>query len=146
MALYDDVFKTVFGVSDSVLKEDEDLFRPRLRRAAKEFKSDHSHMFAINQCIHAANSIILDHPKNLETSLSRLKRPVAPEELWGKDPTFLLTVSALCCLIDWAAAQAAKEQTQAKDDKAAMEELRRGFDGMNWMIDARAARALGLIE
>lgn len=159
MALYKDVFEHDLSVKDIYLRQKEDLFRPRLRHAAKEFQSDHSHMAAINLCIHAASSIILSHAKNLQKALSRLR---AAEKLRGKDATFLLTVSSLCCLIEWAATHALKEKTKGlmenpkelkenakereeyEEYNADLEQLRNAFADMNWLIGEDAVQALGL--
>ena len=142
MALYQDVFKKDLNVKEEFLKKYADKIRARLRHAAEEFKSDHANMFAINMCLHAASSIILSHPDNLNGVLEKLRNT---EGLKDKDATTVLTVSSLYYLVEWDAARAAEETTtEAKHYEADLEQLRRGFDEINWLIGDKAMRVLGL--
>jgi hypothetical protein len=142
LALYEKLFLQDLEVSPEYLGRYADKIRARLRHAAEEFKTDHANMFAINMCLHAASSIILSHPERLNGVLDKIRKT---EVVKDKDATLVLTVSSLCYLVEWDAARAAKEETnEAKDYYAGLEQLRRGFDEINWLIGEPAMKALGM--
>ncbi len=148
MAFYEEVFFKQLKISKEFLDEHADVIREKLEFAAAEFNRVHGNIFAINMCLHAASSVILSNPDYLNDTLNLLR---CTPGLEGRDPTTVLTVIALYCLIQWDASRAASEkvsgQTKAERDKAQDYEaklatLRQGFDAIKWIIGEGAMRTL----
>ena len=140
MALYEDLVLEKLKISPAFLNESGPVIRDRLKRAAQEFDLDHANIFAINMCLHAASSIILSNPDYLKGTLDEVRGMAG---LTGKDPTTVLTVSALYYLVKWDAARAEREKTDA-DYQDKLDKLRSGFDAINWLIGPDAMRLLGI--
>ena len=152
VALYEKLFLQVLKVQDSDVPDQPYLtkyahkIRARLRHAAEEFKTDHANMFAINMCLHAASSIILSHSPNLHSVLQELRGKLRETAgLQNKDATLVLTVCGLYYLVKWDTARAATEATtDAEQYIGELEQMRLGFDEINWLIGADAMQTLGL--
>jgi len=149
-AFYKDVFYHRLKISEAFLKEHQAVIREKLEFAAAEFNRVHGNLFAINMCLHAASSIILSNPTYLSDTLNLLRHKPGLEK---KDPTTVLTVIALYCLIQWDSSRAVSEkataptkgeQVRAQDYQAKLDILRHGFDAINWVIGKDAMESLGL--
>ncbi len=140
MALYEELVLGKLKVSPVFLNESGPVIRERLKHAAQEFDLDHANIFAINMCLHAASSIILSNPDYLKGTLDEVRGITG---LAGKDPTTVLTVSALYYLVKWDSARAERENTDA-DYQEKLNKLRTGFDAINWLLGPDAMRLLGI--
>ena len=149
MVFYEEVFFQWLKVSEDFLQGHAASIRDKLELAAVEFKREHGNIFAINMCLHAASSVILSNPDYLSGTLARLRDKPG---LNTKDPSTVLTVIALYCLIQWDAKRAALErtnaQTRAEKEQVASYEaklttVRQGFDEINWIIGKEAMQILG---
>jgi len=135
--LYEKLFRKDLNISDDFLNDRGKEIQERLERAANEFQRDHANIFAINMCLHAASSVILSRPQRLNHTLEGVIKKTPGLE--GKDPTTVLTVSALYYLLKWAANENPSSKFRAKLDT-----LRTGFDTINWLIGTDAMKVLGI--
>lgn len=150
VALYEDLFLKKLGVPRKFLRRKWKVIREKLAYAAGEFKRDHGNLFAVNMCLHAASSVILSNPGRLKETLEKIKEI---KGLGNKDATTVLTVCALYYLIQWDAGRAELQRRRAKtkadaeslsEHKAKLEEVRKGFDAINWLVGEDAMGVLGL--
>lgn len=148
--LYKTFFLNDLGIDGDFLEVRANTIRERLARAVDEMSRDHSNIFAVNMCLHAASSIVLSKPDHLGTTLEKIRSTPGLDK---KDPTTVLTVSALYYLVDWDTRRAEEERQAAQDkagsDTAALQEnrlktLRSSLDEINWMIGEDAMQVLGL--
>ena len=137
MDLYEKLFTNDLDISDDFLNDRAEEIQGRLERAADEFQRDHANIFAINMCLHAASSVILSRPQKLNHTLEKIIKKTPGLE--AKDPTTVLTVSALYYLLKWAAKQNPNSKFTAK-----LATLRTGFDAINWLIGTDAMKVLGI--
>jgi hypothetical protein len=137
--LYEQIFTKDLDISDKFLDDRGSEIRERLERAADEFQRDHANIFAINMCLHAASSVILSKPNTLNHTLENVIKQTPG--LQGRDPTTVLTVSALYYLLQWAASGSTDDKFNAK-----LQKLRAGFDAINWLIGEDAMKVLGLTK
>jgi hypothetical protein len=135
VTLYEELFDQLGAKQFVADKEQAGIVRDRLQRAAKEF--DLNHVFAINMCLHAASSIILNKPENLKGAVEVIRG----HGLRDEDPTTILTVTVLYYLVNnkWDPDKAASEKM-----KDQLQKLARGFDAINWLIGEQAMQVLGL--
>jgi hypothetical protein len=150
VALYTDVLFKRLQIPKDFLLDHAKAVRDKLRIAAADVRREHDDLFAINQCLHLASSVVLRNPSHLGETLTSLR---AEEGLEDQDPTTIVTVAALYYLILSEADQVASEKQNAKveedrmkasENEIKLKRLRNRFDNINWLIGKDAMRALGI--
>lgn len=137
MAPYLELMTKVLRLSESFLEEHDRVIREKLRGAAADLRRESSDIFAINQCLHLASSIVLRNTTNLNETLDTIRRLDGLPH--GKDPATILTIATLYFLLERESKRPADEDTTAR-----LGRIRGRFQEMNWMIGPEAMAALGI--
>jgi hypothetical protein len=135
---YQKVVRDHLKVSEEFLGEHADVIREKLNFAAAEILRERGHIFAINQCLHLAGSLVLHCASlNLNYALDKVRQV---PEFYGKDPTTVVTIAMLYHLLE------TDVLVQTEQDRESREVLLKQFRGINWMIGGEALEALGIGE
>jgi hypothetical protein len=134
MAMYETILLDVLRLSLELLKEEEKRTHQRLNAAAVDFQRDNGDIFAINQCLFLATSLVVRNAANLNATLDYIANI---KGLSKDDPTTLLTISTLYYLLN------PDDPVSDKELRKSMQIICHRFQKMSWMIGADAMDALG---
>ena len=153
MSKYKEIVLDGLKITDQFLLEDERsaTIHERLKSACQVIKDDkpdsfsNRDIFAINQCVHLATSIVLlgTVADQLQETMNKTK-----DEFPNSDPTSVITIATLYyLLVDYMKRQDAKmkeirekldRKESTKGDIVNWQEIvlciRKRFDAVNWMI------------
>jgi hypothetical protein len=147
---YEDIFLKRLQVPKEFLTEHASVIQDKLRCAVADFGREHSQMWAINQCLHLATSIILSYPARLNETLAAL-RENAELRKQNQDPSGVLTIIALYYVLEAELKRVAAEKKTAKGNgkkkpdeyEIQLKLLQDRFYKVNWLIGKEAMEALG---
>lgn len=137
MALCNDVLFRDLRLPEQFLDEFAGLIRKKLVDAAADLDQEHGDIFAINQCLHLASSIVLRNAKHLDETLAKIR---SIEGFAGMDPTTVVTIATFYVILRG-------EQRKVAKDKELTTKLKRlhgRFDEINWLIGRAAMETLGI--
>jgi len=130
---YEKLVREYLKITDEFIGEHADVIRDRLNFAAAEVQRERGDIFAINQCLHLAGSLVLYcATPNLNYAIDRVRQI---REFFGKDPTTVLTVAMLFFLL--------RLEPRDEKDRSNKEILGKRFDEMNWLVGEQGIAALG---
>jgi hypothetical protein len=134
--LYEQILFQHLKVPREFLREHAQVIRDKLRCAAGDLTRENGDLFAINQCLHLASSVVLRNADHLGETLAAVREHAGLKEL---DPTTVVTVATLCYLL-----QAEIYAAPPPEDRERLQRLWRRFDAINWLVGTDAMRVLGI--
>jgi TIR domain len=126
MILFDDL-----RITPEFLKEREETINEGLSHAGTELARENGDIFAINQCLHLATSLVLQKAATLNWALDRVRQNPA---FSGKDPTTVVTIATLFKIL----------QTEPGPGASSWKSIRQRFEEINWMVGGSSMGALGI--
>ena len=129
--LYEAILFDDLRFTPEFFKEREETINEKLSHAGTDLAREHGDIFAINQCLHLAISLIMVKTANLNAALDRVRRDQA---FVGKDPTTVVTIAMLFKIL----------QTEPGASSEERNRIRQRFEEMNWLIGTEGMKALGI--
>jgi hypothetical protein len=136
LSLYKTILFDKLQIRKAFLDDRRRTLREKLYTAAEDMKLENGDIFAINQCLQLASSIVLQFSMHLGSTFDFIR---SFPELRDKNPSTVLTVAALYYLLE----RELDCKTRSARDKAKVELLHKRFDEINWLIGQEAMDVLG---
>ncbi len=137
--LYEKIVVDHLKVSPDFLNEQDKVIGQKLKFAAQEVRRDHGDIFAINQCLHLAASIVLNRSETVEEALNVIRRDRAFSNL---DPTTVLVVATFYYLLQFEQKKPGNSAEEAKE----LARITERFKNINWLIGDKPMESLGISE
>lgn len=144
MTKYESIVKENLKIRDEFLEDHKDTIQKRLRAAAGEMGKvgsfiDRPEIFAINQCIHLASSIVLlgSDDRLLDNTLNSIR---TNGKFSDQDPTTVVTIATLYYLIS----KIEKDPTIPQDVKDDIKRIHKTFDKSSWMLGTQVMKELSI--
>jgi hypothetical protein len=132
--LFDDLRFTL-----EFFKEREETINEKLSHADRDLVRENGYIFAINQCLHLAISLVLLNTANLNRALDRVRQNPA---FYGKDPTTVVTIAMLFKIL--------KTKTgpgvSSDERENVRRRIRQRFEEINWLVGRSGMEALGICD
>ncbi len=142
VAPYEEILFDDLKLSRDFLSEQEHakLVHDKLLCAADDLGRENGDMFAINQCLHLASTVVLRHASRLRPTLGKL-RELLPEPD-RQDPTTALTVATLYYLLRTELKRVSEQADPSDNEK--LELLHKRLDRINWLVGRGIMEQLGI--
>lgn len=136
MPAYLDILSEKLKLSDDLLSSYDKVIREKIRGAAADLLRETSDIFAINQCLHLASSIVLRNTAELDKALDAIRSLGLPG---NTDPATIVTIITLYHVLEREAARSPDADARERVDR-----IRDRFRVMNWMIGPESMKVLGI--
>jgi len=114
----------------------KETINEKLSHAGTDLARENGDIFAINQCLHLAISMVLVKTANLNGALDRIRHTQAFHDL---DPTTVVTIAMLFKIL-----QTEPASGVSSDERANVRRLRQRFEEINWLVGRSGMEALGM--
>lgn len=137
--LYETILFDDLRFTPEFFRDREETINEKLRHAGMDLARENGDIFAINQCLHLAISLVLLQTANLKWALDRVRRDPA---FCGMDPTTVVTIAMLFKIL-----QTEPGPGVSSDERENVRRrIRQRFEDINWLVSKPGMATLGILD